>query len=81
MATTPEPGSTTVSDHDEVTTGRTLDQVPDPDPQETSDWLASLSDVVQREGPVRARFLLRRVLEHAGEHYDLTTRRGSPATR
>jgi pyruvate dehydrogenase E1 component len=67
MATTPEPGSTTVSDHDEVTTGRTLDQVPDPDPQETSDWLASLSDVVQREGPVRARFLLRRVLEHAGE--------------
>jgi pyruvate dehydrogenase E1 component len=55
-----------VSDHDEVTTGRTLDQVPDPDPQETSEWLASLSDVVQREGPHRARFLLRRVLEHAG---------------
>jgi pyruvate dehydrogenase E1 component len=55
-----------VSDHDEVTTGRTLDQVPDPDPQETGDWLASLSDVVQREGPHRARFLLRRVLEHAG---------------
>jgi pyruvate dehydrogenase E1 component len=55
-----------VSDHDEVTTGRALDQVPDPDPHETSDWLASLSDVVQREGPHRARFLLRRVLEHAG---------------
>jgi pyruvate dehydrogenase E1 component len=55
-----------VSDHDEVTTGRALDQVPDPDPQETSDWLASLSEVVQREGPRRARFLLRRVLEHAG---------------
>jgi pyruvate dehydrogenase E1 component len=55
-----------VSDHDEVTTGRTLDQVPDPDPQETGDWLASLSDVVKREGPHRARFLLRRVLEHAG---------------
>ena len=55
-----------MSDHDEVTTGRTLDQVPDPDPQETSDWLASLSDVVQREGSHRARFLLRRVLEHAG---------------
>jgi pyruvate dehydrogenase E1 component len=55
-----------VSDHDEVTTGRTLDQVPDPDPEETGDWLASLSDVVQREGPHRARFLLRRVLEHAG---------------
>jgi pyruvate dehydrogenase E1 component len=55
-----------VSDHDEVTTGRALDQVPDPDPQETSDWLASLSDVVRREGAHRARFLLRRVLEHAG---------------
>ena len=55
-----------MSDHDEVTTGRALDQVPDPDPQETSDWLASVSEVVQREGPRRARFLLRRVLEHAG---------------
>ncbi len=55
-----------MSDHNEVTTGRTLDQVPDPDPQETSDWLDSLSDVVQREGPHRARFLLRKVLEHAG---------------
>jgi pyruvate dehydrogenase E1 component len=54
-----------VSDHNDVTTGRTLDQVSDPDPQETSEWLDSLSDVVQREGPHRARFLLRRVLEHA----------------
>jgi len=54
-----------VSDHDEVTTGGMLDQLPDPDPQGTRDWLDSLSDVVQREGPQRARFLLRRVLEHA----------------
>ena len=54
-----------MSDHNDVTTGRTLDQVPDPDPQETGEWLDSLSDVVQREGPHRARFLLRRVLEHA----------------
>jgi len=54
-----------VSDHNDVTTGRALDQVPDPDPQETRDWLDSLSEVVRREGPDRARFLLRRVLEHA----------------
>jgi pyruvate dehydrogenase E1 component len=55
-----------VSDHNDVTTGRTLDQLPDPDPQETRDWLDSLSELVQREGTDRARFLLRRVLEHAG---------------
>jgi len=54
-----------VSDHDKVTTGGMLDQLPDPDPQGTRDWLDSLSDVVEREGPQRARFLLRRVLEHA----------------
>ena len=54
-----------MSDHNDVTTGRALDQVPDPDPQETRDWLDSLSEVVRREGPDRARFLLRRVLEHA----------------
>jgi pyruvate dehydrogenase E1 component len=62
----PKPGSKTVSDHNDVTTGRTLDQLPDPDPRETMDWLDSLTDVVKREGSDRARFLLRRVLEHAG---------------
>ncbi|HZD03103.1 MAG TPA: pyruvate dehydrogenase (acetyl-transferring), homodimeric type [Actinomycetes bacterium] len=55
-----------MSDHNDVTTGRTLDQLPDPDPRETRDWLDSLTDVVRREGVDRARFLLRRVLEHAG---------------
>jgi len=55
-----------VSDHNDVTTGRMLDQLADPDPQETGDWLDALTDVVQREGADRARFLLRRVLEHAG---------------
>src|SRR6266508_1936439 len=46
--------------------GRALDQLPDPDPDETSDWLDSLSDVVEREGPWRARLLVRRLLAHAG---------------
>ena len=58
-------GSNTVSDQDEVITGGMLDQLPDPDPQGTREWLDSLSDVVAREGAARARFLLRRVLEHA----------------
>ena len=53
-------------ERDKVTAGGALDQLPDPDPDETSDWLDSLSDVVEREGPARARFLLRKVLSHAG---------------
>jgi pyruvate dehydrogenase E1 component len=55
-----------VSDErDKVTAGGVLDQLPDPDPDETRDWLDSLSDVVEREGPGRARFVLRKVLAHA----------------
>ncbi|HET9556461.1 MAG TPA: pyruvate dehydrogenase (acetyl-transferring), homodimeric type, partial [Actinomycetota bacterium] len=50
-----------------VTSVGALDQLPDPDPDETSEWLESLSDVVEREGPGRARFLLRKVLAHAGD--------------
>ncbi|HXQ54744.1 MAG TPA: pyruvate dehydrogenase (acetyl-transferring), homodimeric type, partial [Actinomycetes bacterium] len=53
-------------ERDKVTAGGALDQLPDPDPDETRDWLDSLSDVVEREGPARARFLLRKVLSHAG---------------
>ena len=53
-------------EREKVTAGGELDQLPDPDPDETRDWLDSLSDVVEREGPGRARFLLRKVLSHAG---------------
>jgi pyruvate dehydrogenase E1 component len=53
-------------ERDKAAAGGVLDQVPDPDPDETRDWLDSLSDVVQREGPDRAQYLLRRVLAHAG---------------
>ncbi|HEV8653625.1 MAG TPA: pyruvate dehydrogenase (acetyl-transferring), homodimeric type [Actinomycetes bacterium] len=42
-----------------------LDQLPDPDPEETSEWIDSLAAVVEKEGPERARFLLRKVLEQA----------------
>jgi pyruvate dehydrogenase E1 component len=56
-----------VSDErNKVTAGGALDQLPDPDPDETRDWLDSLSDVVERQGARRARFLLRKVLAHAG---------------
>ena len=57
---------TVSEERDKVTAGEVLDQLPDPDPEETRDWLDSLSDVVDREGPDRAQYLLRRVLAHAG---------------
>jgi pyruvate dehydrogenase E1 component len=52
-------------EREQVTAGGVLDQLPDPDPDETREWLDSLGDVVEREGPGRARFLLRKVLAHA----------------
>src|SRR4029450_7752545 len=63
------PGSRepTVSDEREQVTGRgAVRHLPDTEPDETRDWLDSLSDVVEREGAARARFLLRKVLSHAG---------------
>jgi len=56
-----------VSGDRNVTRSRMLDQLPDPDPQETGEWIDSLAAVVEKEGPERARFLLRKVLEEAGE--------------
>ena len=40
--------------------------VPDPDPQETREWIESLDAVIEREGPDRARFLLERLVARAG---------------
>ena len=54
-----------MSDDKNVTRGRMLDQLPDPDPEETSEWVDSLAAVVEKEGPERARFLLRKVFELA----------------
>src|SRR5581483_9341171 len=39
--------------------------VPDVNPQETSEWLEALDELVAEQGPERAAFLLRRVVEHA----------------
>jgi pyruvate dehydrogenase E1 component len=40
-------------------------QLHDQDPTETSEWLESLDDVVSRQGPIRARFILAKLLERA----------------
>jgi pyruvate dehydrogenase E1 component len=43
-----------------------LDQIPDRDPEETAEWLASLNAVTRAAGPHRAAYLMRRTLENAG---------------
>ena len=41
--------------------------LPDIDPEETSEWLESFDDLLARSGPARARYLMLRLLERAGE--------------
>jgi pyruvate dehydrogenase E1 component len=41
------------------------EQLPDKDPAETQDWIASLDEVVERAGTGRAQFLLYKVLKRA----------------
>ena len=40
-------------------------QLPDIDPAETDDWLASLDQVVAQEGEARAQFLIYKLLKRA----------------
>ncbi len=42
-------------------------QLPDADPVETSEWLDTFDDVVDVHGRTRARYLLMRILERAGQ--------------
>ena len=42
-----------------------MDRFPDPDPQETQEWLDALEAVLEREGPDRAHYLLERLIEKA----------------
>ena len=46
---------------------RFVDQLPDIDPDETQEWLDSFDAVVEQTGKVRARYLIARLLERAGE--------------
>ena len=41
------------------------DQLPDPYPDETAEWLSALNDIIDNQGKARARYLLHRVLHHA----------------
>jgi pyruvate dehydrogenase E1 component len=41
--------------------------LPDIDPEETGEWLESFDDLLERSGPARARYLMLRLLERAGE--------------
>ena len=43
----------------------TRDQLPDPYPDETAEWLAAIDDIVEHQGRSRARYLLHRILLHA----------------
>src|SRR5687768_321746 len=43
-------------------------QLPDRDPQETSDWVHSLDSVVENEGRARAQFILYRLMKRARQH-------------
>ena len=42
-------------------------QLPDPDPGETAEWLESLDSVIAGRGTARARYLLARLLDRAGD--------------
>ena len=41
--------------------------LPDIDPDETSEWLESFDDMLERSGPARARYLMLRLLERSSE--------------
>src|ERR1700749_4719 len=41
--------------------------LPDIDPEETAEWLESSDELLERSGPSRARYLMLRLLERAGE--------------
>src|SRR5215210_5086471 len=42
-------------------------QLPDTDPEETSEWVDSFDEIVDAKGKTRARFLLMKLLERARE--------------
>ena len=60
-------GTTSGSDRVRVIREGVASYLPDIDPDETSEWLESFDDLVARSGPARARYLMLRLLERAGE--------------
>ena len=54
-----------MADHSDIGALLGLSMPVDPDPVETREWLDGLAGVLEREGPVRAAYLLRRLTEAA----------------
>jgi len=61
------PGSGSEPDRVRVIREGVASYLPDIDPEETSEWLESFDDLLERSGPARARYLMLRLLERAGE--------------
>ncbi|BBX11152.1 pyruvate dehydrogenase (acetyl-transferring), homodimeric type [Mycobacterium novum] len=61
------PSGTTEADRVRVIREGVASYLPDIDPEETSEWLESFDGLVARSGPARARYLMLRLLERAGE--------------
>ena len=65
LAKTPSSGSE--PDRVRVIREGVASYLPDIDPEETSEWLESFDELLERSGPARARYLMLRLLERAGE--------------
>jgi pyruvate dehydrogenase E1 component len=61
------PGSPIESDRVRVIREGVASYLPDIDADETAEWLESFDDLLSRSGPARARYLMLRLLERAGE--------------
>lgn len=61
------PNNATEPDRVRVIREGVASYLPDIDPEETSEWLESFDELLERSGPSRARYLMLRLLERAGE--------------
>ncbi|HEU0192385.1 MAG TPA: pyruvate dehydrogenase (acetyl-transferring), homodimeric type [Mycobacterium sp.] len=61
------PSSAVEADRVRVIREGVASYLPDIDPDETSEWLESFDELLARSGPARARYLMLRLLERAGE--------------
>ena len=61
------PSSTSEPDRVRVIREGVASYLPDIDPEETAEWLESFDELLDRSGPSRARYLMLRLLERAGE--------------
>lgn len=62
-----KPSTTGESDRVRVIREGVASYLPDIDSEETSEWLESFDELLARSGPARARYLMLRLLERAGE--------------